>query len=279
MWRCPFCNRMYYGNIQMYCDCVTGIAPTPFMNKNKSMIEQFEEFFKNGHHATYKPSEPDSLNYLYDEIIKPSEDIYKTTPKETASDKELVGWIEKQIPMITSKKTLVLNLFSGPGAGKSTTAAGIFFELKTRGINVEIAAEYAKDLVWEKRHKTFEDQIYIFAKQYHRLHRLLGQVEVVITDCPILLSPIYDTERRQSFKELVIEEHRKMWTYNVFLKRKKAFNPIGRNHDLKQASQLDIDILNLLDDLGECYETFEGTSDGKDQIVKKVLMLLDLNKK
>jgi hypothetical protein len=173
-------------------------------------------------------------------------------------------------------KTLVVNLFAGPGAGKSTTAAGVFFELKTRGINCELAAEYAKDLCWEERTRTFDDQIYIFGKQYHRIFRLLGQVSVVITDSPLLLTPVYDAEKRPTLKKLVLEEHNKMWTYNVFLKRKKVFNPKGRNHNEEQSKDIDYAVADMLLENDVLFETFEGTAEGKDAIVKKILILLSM---
>jgi hypothetical protein len=172
-------------------------------------------------------------------------------------------------------KTLVVNLFAGPGAGKSTTAAGVFFELKTRGVNCELAAEYAKDLCWEERHRTFQDQIYLFGKQYHRIFRLIGQVECIITDSPILLTPVYDGEKRPTLEKLAVEEHNKMWTYNAFLKRRKAFNPKGRNHDFEESQELDLLIADMLWKHQVPFETFEGTPEGKDAIVKKVLMLLN----
>jgi hypothetical protein len=173
-----------------------------------------------------------------------------------------------------SKQTLVVNFFAGPGAGKSTTAAGVFCDLQTRGVNCEIAAEFAKDLVWEERFTTFKDQIYLFGKQYHRIFRLLGQVDVVLTDSPILLSPIYDAEKRASLEQLVIEEHRKMWTYNVFLTRKKPFNAKGRNQNLEESKQLDCLIADLLYKHGVPFETFDGTPEGREAIVKKILILL-----
>ena len=45
------------------------------------------------------------------------------------------------------KHTIVVNLIGGPGSGKSTTAAGLFYNLKKLGINCEMALEYAKDKV------------------------------------------------------------------------------------------------------------------------------------
>jgi hypothetical protein len=173
-----------------------------------------------------------------------------------------------------NKETLVVNLYGGPGSGKSTTAAGVFFELKSQGVNAELVAEFAKDLTWEKRHHTLEDQIYVFGKQYHRIFRLLGKVDVIVTDSPILLSPIYDSQKRKSLKSLVIEEHDKMWTYNAFLKRKKAYNPKGRNQTEDEAKAIDRTILNMLDGCNVAYETFDGTPSGKEALVKKINLML-----
>jgi hypothetical protein len=196
----------------------------------------------------------------------------------TMEDPEIIRDTQsKKLTSRNHKDTLVVNLFAGPGAGKSTTAAGIFFELKSKGINCELAAEYAKDLCWEERTRTFDDQIYIFGKQYHRIFRLLGQVAVVITDSPLLLTPVYDAEKRPTLKKLVLEEHNKMWTYNVFLKRKKAFNPKGRNHNEEQSKDIDYAVADMLLENDVLFETFEGTVEGKDAIVKKILMLLDFH--
>lgn len=176
------------------------------------------------------------------------------------------------------QKTLVTNLFSGPGAGKSTLAAGIFFELKMRDINCELAAEYAKDLVWEQRQYTLDDQIYLFGKQYHRIFRLLGKVNVIITDSPILLTPIYDKEHRQSLEQLVIDEHNKMWTYNVFISRAKKYKPEGRNEDETEAKAIDREIADLLYKYNIPFETYDGIYDSKNKIVDKIIMLLNYEK-
>lgn len=56
------------------------------------------------------------------------------------------------------QKTLVINLFGGPGAGKSTFCASVFADLKWRDINCEMALEYAKDRVWEGSFNVLENQ-------------------------------------------------------------------------------------------------------------------------
>lgn len=42
--------------------------------------------------------------------------------------------------------TIYVNLYGGPGSGKSTTAAGVVSQLKLLSINAELVTEYAKDL-------------------------------------------------------------------------------------------------------------------------------------
>lgn len=246
MWTCPHCGKTYYAANQLYCSCRgpgATWAPQPLQEKFTSWGTPPEAV----------------MNINTDTKII----LHDVPSMEVAHD---------------PKETLVVNLFAGPGAGKSTTAAGIFFELKSRGINCEIASEYAKDLAWEERHQTFNDQIYIFGKQYHRIFRLLGQVQAVITDSPLLLSPVYDAEKRPTFEKLVVEEHNKMWTYNVFIKRQKAFNPKGRVHGEEEAKQLDYAIADMLLKHDVAFEGFEGTVAGRDAIVQKILMLLKWKK-
>lgn len=79
----------------------------------------------------------------------------------------------------------------GPGVGKSTIAASIFCKLKELGFNVELITEYAKECVYENKLKTMQDQVYLLAKQYHKLKNALDHNDILITDSPLLLSCIY----------------------------------------------------------------------------------------
>ena len=172
--------------------------------------------------------------------------------------------------MSKSHKTLVVNLFGGPGSGKSTSASHIFANLKWEDIECELVQEYAKDLVWEKRFKTFEDQVYMFGKQHHRVFRLLGQVDVVITDSPLLLTPIYDGEKRETLKKLSFEEFDKNHNFNIFLRRKKKYNPKGRNQDEEGAKEKDRQIKALLEENNVPFIEMDGTNKSVDVIVKTI---------
>lgn len=146
------------------------------------------------------------------------------------------------------KGARIINLYGGPGCSKSTTAAGIFSVLKLHGVNCELCTEYAKDLTWESRNMTLQNQIYIFGKQYHRLWRVVNQVDVVITDSPILLSNIYDTNNDGAFRNLVLDTYNKFNNYNFFLERAKKYNPSGRSQSLEEAINVDSIIKRRLDE-------------------------------
>lgn len=138
------------------------------------------------------------------------------------------------------KDTIVFNLFGGPSVGKSTTAAGVFSLLKLHDVDCEQVTEFAKDLVWEERHKTFKDQHYIFGKQYHRMWRLKGNVDVMITDSPLLLSMIYRPEKYgDSFVNNVIETINWFDNRNIILRRTKKYNQNGRNETEYEAKEVD----------------------------------------
>jgi len=155
-------------------------------------------------------------------------------------------------------KTLIINMYGGPGSGKSTLMAGLFAYLKNRGINCEMAPEYAKEKVWEESFRVLDNQLYVFAKQHHRISRLIGKVNVIITDSPLLLSLYYGGDKSKEFNDLVISEFRKTRHMDIFVKRCKPYNPKGRNQTEKEAKLIDKKIKAILDGLSGGYEVLKG---------------------
>lgn len=143
--------------------------------------------------------------------------------------------------------TLVINLYGGPGSGKSTFMSGIFSELKSRGYNCEMAPEYAKEKVWENSLDILSNQLYVFGKQHQTIFRLLGKVSVIITDSPLFLSLYYGNYCSKSFKNLVLEEHNMLNSINIFINRVKKYNPSGRLQTEVEAKNIDNKLFNLLD--------------------------------
>lgn len=153
-----------------------------------------------------------------------------------------------------NKKGLVLNLYGAPSSGKSTMRARIFSELKYRYINCEEVTEYAKDKVWEENWRTLENQIYIFAKQHHRMFLLLDKVDVIITDSPLPISFYYDSTQNEYLKNLVLDQFNKMNNINYFLDRNHPYQQAGRFHNEEEANYISNDIENMLIENNIQYE-------------------------
>lgn len=147
--------------------------------------------------------------------------------------------------------TLIANLFGGPGTGKSTTALEASAILKKQGRSLEFVPEFAKDLTWEKRNTALTFQPYVIGKQMYRIYRLLGQVEVIITDSPILLGLIYaDANTPPEFRNFVLAQHRQWKNLNFFLERNNTVNPFdpkGRNQTYDEAINVDVETRKMLD--------------------------------
>lgn len=143
----------------------------------------------------------------------------------------------------------VINIFGGPGTGKSTTAAYIFHDMKCSGKNVELVTEYAKDMVWEGRGNILADQLYMAAKQNRKLERLVDQgLEMAITDSPLILGALYQPPGYYSlFEPFLVEVFNSYKNFNIYLKRSTEYNPLGRNQTLEEAVIIDEQNLALLE--------------------------------
>ena len=172
------------------------------------------------------------------------------------------------------KNTLIVNLYGGPGTGKSTGAAYIFSKLKMAGIDAELVTEFAKDKVWEQNKEVFKCQFYIIGKQVFRVSRCFGKVDVIVTDSPIRLGKIYaDIIDRPTLGNAALEEA-KIYDKNsidVFLKRCKAYNPNGRNQTEEEAKQIDEQIKSILPDN---HLEFDATTEGYDKLFEYIMTIL-----
>ena len=159
--------------------------------------------------------------------------------------------------------TLVVNLFGGPGAGKSTLAHRLCADLAMRGRLVEYSPEYAKELVWDGRRDMLNgsvtSQAVVASEQINRLNRLIGRVEIAVTDSPILLEVPYVNSSDRSYASFVkslATYHRSLRRLDVFVNRGSSYDTRGRKHTLDESTALDDAIRTLLEDADERFFEF-----------------------
>lgn len=170
---------------------------------------------------------------------------------------------------------IVVNLFGGPGVGKSTVATGVFSVLKLHDINAEYVSEFAKDLTWEERYKTLTNQYYVWGKQYHRMWRLRDKVDVIVTDSPLPLGLLYG-ETCAPFHETVIETFNTFNNMNFVLRRVRPYTPEGRNQMECEAREIDskVELLLLKNEIP--YKTMPGDDVGINGVMVEVLKKLNI---
>ena len=155
--------------------------------------------------------------------------------------------------------TQIINLYGGPGTGKSTSASYLFYLLKSEGKNAELVREYVKDWAWEGRHINHYDQFYFFGKQARRESLLYGKVDYIITDCPVMIGSYYanlytpktvatgiEAVTKAFYEQAASDGHIHK---HVFLTRTKEYNPLGRFQTEDQAKDMDFGMRQMLEKL------------------------------
>lgn len=147
--------------------------------------------------------------------------------------------------------TRVINFWSGPGGGKSTTKAGTFFHLKIAGYRVAQIEEYATERSAEKDWATLADQRAVLLEQDARQRRWTGVADWIITDSPLLLSCIYGQGDFASaaFHKEVFDLYDGYENVNIWLDRPETpYQTYGRHHSEDEAKAIDAQLLDLLGD-------------------------------
>jgi GTPase Era involved in 16S rRNA processing len=75
-------------------------------------------------------------------------------------------------------------------------------------------------------------------------------VQVVVTDCPLLLSIVYGEKESDIFKQMVVETFTKYNNTVVFLNRIKDYDPQGRMQTHAQAQGIDVKVKDIMNFLG-----------------------------
>ena len=209
-----------------------------FSKDNVAETESADQPSETSQDAQSEQNKPESENEAQDSPKKPPKSISDATAEEKPQNFE-----EKP------QKTKVINLYAGPGAGKTTAALQICLELKKLGVNAEYVSEFAKDLIYDGKEEMLKDQKFVTDGQYERLNRLRGKVDVIVTDSPLLLGQVYGKKSiDKDYKDEIRKRYDSFDNYNAFIVRGKNFTQKGRVHNLEESKQLDADVLQMLSD-------------------------------
>lgn len=173
---------------------------------------------------------------------------------------------------------ILINLWGGPGSGKSTTAASLFVDLKNNGISAELVGEYAKEMYYQGRTHLLGpggNQIELFAGQYGRIKNLeRAGCQVAISDSPLLMQLIYcqDYPYFASLKAMAEKSLGEFTNIDVFIRRTKHFDPFGRvQKTVEEARVFDVAAVCLKSDYGHFDFTAEGDAEGQKLLGKHLL--------
>ena len=162
----------------------------------------------------------------------------------------------------TATGSVHVNVFGGPGSGKSTMAYAVAAELKARGYTAECVGEVAKDCIYDAARGdqeaarlldgSVESQEELYRRQSARERRLDGLVQFVVADSPSILGLAYlsgdaDEDRAARLASLAQDEFDAQESVNVIVAREGAYDPRARIHGEEEAARIDAGVRALVD--------------------------------
>lgn len=179
----------------------------------------------------------------------------------------------------------VINLFGGPGIGKSSIASGLTYKLKKNHINCDNPYEFPKVLAWDENYSAISDQLYVVANQHRGIVKSFGKVDYIILDSPVILSLIYKDYYNQkrgsdypsklykdSFDQMILDIHNGYDSINILLKRSEGnHNEKERYQNLSESIEIDAMIKDALDAHEIEYHEIEMGDETVNDIYKRIL--------
>ena len=174
----------------------------------------------------------------------------------------------------------LVNLFGGPGIGKSSIAAGITYKLKKKHISCNNPYEFPKTLAWDNNTPAIKDQLYVLANQHRGIAQSYGKVDYIIIDSPILFSKIYHSYYTEgypanfygeTFHKMILELHNKYDNINILLERADGVhNDDERFQNYQESLEIDKLCKEILENNNLPYHSVKVG----DNTVKDILNLL-----
>ena len=175
----------------------------------------------------------------------------------------------------------IINLFGGPGIGKSSIASGLTYKLKKKHINCDNPYEFPKALAWDENHSAIQDQLYVLANQHRGIVKSFGKVDYIVLDSPILLSLTYRNYYKgteypsslygESFDKMVLDTFNQYDNINIVLDRADGVhNNDERYQNLEESKELDGVIENSLIENNIPFHKIKVDDDTVDNIIELI---------
>ena len=158
-----------------------------------------------------------------------------------------------------------INLYGGPGVGKSNLSSKLYAELDILGYKIELVREYIKKWAYSGKVPRSFDQNYIFSKQLRAEDFYLQHgVDHIVTDSPLPLQCFYAyINHYPVWRELltIAENYEKKHpSINIFLDREGLeYRGHGRYQNELQALELDTKIKEFLTSHDISYKVLKTT--------------------
>lgn len=147
--------------------------------------------------------------------------------------------------------TTVVNIFGGPGTGKSTLAAGVVHELKVRGHEAVLVHEEFKAYAIANYPTDPFDRLEVFARQCANERRFYGLAEFIVTDSPLEINAFYnDLDAKGSSFTRIVEGLRcqgpTIYRADFSLCRTVKYDTAGRYQTEAEAQLVDTELERYL---------------------------------
>ena len=175
----------------------------------------------------------------------------------------------------------IINIFGGPGIGKSSIAAGVTYKIKKNHISCDQPYEFPKLLAWDDNHSAIQDQLYVLANQHRGIVKSYGKVDYIVLDSPILLSLTYRNYYKgteypsslygESFDKMVLDTFNQYDNINIVLDRAEGVhNNDERYQNLEESKELDGVIENSLIENNIQFHKIKVDDDTVDNIIELI---------
>jgi len=180
-------------------------------------------------------------------------------------------------------RTIVVNLFGGPGSGKTVKQSDLFSYMKKIGLDCERVDETAKVYVRRKKWDELNNQYMLSKKYYETIKAYEHEVNFIILDASLLIGLYhnetneYNTSDKEKTKQKILEYYNSFSNVNIFLNRKGIdYEENGRIETMEKACEIDNYLKNILVENNYPFAEFKTSEDNTNEMLKYILSFIPI---